>query len=148
MPKKLNIANLVPAELEADLGTHPWGDLIYDDGCLVSTYAAQACLRELSDSWTGDFSRDRVFILGSVNTTVTLLTRWARAFAVVTEVADKSDLATDELATLMAERRLNPKALADISKMLTEVATVAKDSGFSESDLRALAKSAFSPDEE
>jgi hypothetical protein len=148
MRKKLNIDNLVPHELEADLGTHPWGDLIYDDGCLVSTYAAQACLKELSDSWTGDFARDRVFILGSVNTTVTLLTRWARAFAVVMEVEDKSDLATEELAGLMAERRITPQALADISKMLAEAAKVATDSGFSESDLRALAKSAFSPNEE
>lgn len=148
MPKTLNFTNLVPDELEAELGDQPWGDLLYDDSCLISSYAAQACLKELTASWDDDFGQDRKYVLSTLDRTLTLLTTWRKAFAAVVLNEDKLDAATEELASLMAEGRLSVEALANVSKSLDEVAKARAKASFGESDLRALAKAAFAPKKE
>lgn len=149
MPKKtLNFTNLVPDELEADLGDQPWGDLLYDDSCLISSYAAQACLKELATSWNDDHGQDRKYVLNTLDLTIELLATWGRAFEAVILTEDKLDEATEELASLMAEGRLSVEALANVSKSLDEVAKARAKASFSESGLRALAKAAFAPKKE
>jgi hypothetical protein len=148
MPKTLNFTNLVPDELEADLGDQPWGDLLYDEGCRVSSYAAQACLKELAISWTDDHGQDRKYVLSTLDLTLSLLATWRRAFQAVILNEDKLDAATEELASLMAEGRLSVEALANVSKSLDEVAKARAKASFNESDLRALAKAAFAPKKE
>ena len=148
MPKTLNVTNLVPDELEADLGTHPWGDLLYESSCLISSYAAQACLKELATSWNDDFGQDREYVLTTLDLTLTLLATWRKAFAAVVLNEDKLDAATEELASLMAEGRLSVEALANVSKSLDDVAKARAKASFDESDLRALAKAAFAPKKE
>jgi uncharacterized protein YoaH (UPF0181 family) len=148
MPKTLNFTNLVPDELEADLGTHPWGDLLYEDSCLISSYAAQACLKELATPWNDDLGQDREFVLSTLDLTLTLLTTWRKAFAAVVLNEDKLDAATEELASLMAEGRLSVEALANVSKSLDDVAKARAKASFDESEVRALAKAAFAPKKE
>jgi len=148
MPKTLNFTNLVPDELEADLGDQPWGDLLYDEGCLISSYAAQACLKELATSWTDDHGQDRKYVLSTLDLTLSLLATWRRAFQAVILNEDRLDAATEELASLMAEGCLSVEALANVSKSLDEVAKARAKASFNESDLRALAKAAFAPKKE
>jgi hypothetical protein len=148
MPKTLNFTNLVPDELEADLGTHPWGDLIYEDSCLISSFAAQACLKELTGSWGDDFGQDRKYVLSTLDLTLALLSRWRKAFEAAVLTEDMLDEATEELAGIMADNRLSVKTLSDVSKRLDSAAKARVGSGFTESDLRALARSAFAPKKE
>ena len=149
MPKKtINFTNLVPPELEADLGDQPWGDLLYDDSCLISSYAAQACLKELAISWNDDHGQDRKYVLSTLDLTISLLHTWRRAFQAVILNEDKLDAATEELASIMAEGRLSVEALANVSNSLDEVAKARAKASFTESDIRALAKAAFAPKKE
>jgi len=143
MGKQINIPNLVPEHLEAEPGEHPWGDLIYDDGCLVSTYAAHAALADLSRCWNDDFGQDRQFVLSTLDHTITHLTRWRMAFAAVVLTEDLIDTATERLATIMAERRLNANDLTSISHVLDSASRARGQSGFSEAEVHALVTAAF-----
>lgn len=157
MPKKnLNIANLVPEHLEAEIGEQPWGDLIYDDGCLVSTYATHDCLKTLASSWNDDFGQNRQYVLSTLDLTIAHLQRWRKAFSAVVLTEDMLDEATDRLATLMAERRLSPGELTAVSHKLGAASQArgayAYDSPFdaeqAETVVHALVTAAFAPPKE
>lgn len=145
--KKINIPNLVPEHLEAEPGEHPWGDLIYDDGCLVSTYAAHAALADLSRCWNDDFGQDRLFVLSTLDRTITLLERWREAFAAVVVTEDMIDSATERLATIMAERRLTANDLTVISHTLDSASRARGKSRFTEAEMHALVTAAFAAKE-
>ena len=149
MPKKtLNFTNLVPDELEADLGDQPWGDLLYDDSCLISSYAAQACLKELATSWNDDHGQDRKFVLNTLDLTLSLLATWRKAFEAVVLTEDMLDEAAEELAARMAEGRLSPSELIVVAQRLDRVTKARAMTYFSESEIRALVKAAFTPKKE
>lgn len=146
--KKINIPNLVPEHLEAEPGEHPWGDLIYDDNCLVSTYAAQAALMDLARAWTEDFGQDRLFVLSTLDRTIALLERWREAFAAVVVTEDMIDSATERLATIMAERRLTANDLTVVTHTLDSASRARGKSCFTEAEMHALVTAAFAAKEE
>lgn len=156
MPKHLNINNLVPEDLESEIGERPWGDLIYDDGCLVSSYAAHAALRDLASSWNDDFGQNRQYVLSTLDQAIEHLLRWRAAFAAVVLTEDMMDEATDRLATIMAERRLSPNDLSTVTQKLdaackTRAAYVYDNTLYGRSGehiVDALVTSAFAPSKE
>jgi len=147
MPKKLNIENLVPTDLEAPLGAHPWGDLIYDEGFAASSYAAQAALLSLADGWNDDAGRDRQYILSALDTTIQTLSAWREAFRNVVLTEDLIDGATERLAAIMAERRVTPAELTSISNTLDAANRARARAGFDEVALNGLVTAAFASKE-
>ncbi len=144
--KKLNITNLVPDDIymSYEEATCPWLDIIYDDGCLISTYAAHTCLKELATSWNDDHGQNREYILSTLDLTIKHLVTWRKAFSTVVTTEDMLDSARALLTLSLSSRDLAVQA-----QQVTDVAKVRAGSGLSEETIRALVLSAFvAPDPE
>lgn len=145
---RLNIRNLVPDGVECETGERPWGDLIYDDGCALSTYAALAALKELADAWEDDHGQNREFVMSTLSLTIDMLLRWKEAFAAAVLTQDVMDDATHSLETMMAERRVTGADLAALARVMDTAALARKASGFKDEHIRALVTAAFAEEEE
>lgn len=148
MPKKLNIANLVPDALELETGDQPWGKLIRCDDCMISSFAAHAALRELASSWSDDHGQNRQFVLSTLDITIRLLKSWRATFAAVVVTEDALDSETERLAAIMAERRVHPVELTAISNTMDVANKRREGSGFDDAAIDALVTSAFAPPKE
>lgn len=141
--RPLNFENLVltPDRLDACDGS-PWGEVIWDEGCVISTYAANAALNVLKPSWEDDAGADRAFVLNTLDTTIRILTRWRTAF----EVAVVSSDMEEEARALLDRDTVSADTLRAVAVTLDQVRL--RCAGWENAEALTRAAFAFSPEEE
>lgn len=141
---KLNIANMVPDDLdEVDLAKYPWGALIYDDSCAISSYGAHACLKELATNWNDDYGQNRQYVLSTLDRAIQHLQRWRDAFRDLTYAEDTRR----EQHRLLGQYLRDELPLADIVDAGQQIAAAAKTAAQWNPLTEALIASAFADPE-
>ena len=139
--RNLNIDNLTrhPEEVNA-----PWGDLLYTDDCMISSYAAHGALSTLAASWNDDYGQDRAFVVETTRFTIQLLQAWLDAFEAVVLTQDRIDTVKADLRADLVTDDLMYETVAKAREAL--VAVEKKRAAWGQySALEALVNAAYAP---